>query len=95
MPALLIVVMGVLAIFNPFGMYVSEVRLLSIFMFGFVVLDSLRYAIIVYDETFWAKTSPFVSKIDPLFAYKISVLVVLLLANCCISIPSTFFDNDK
>lgn len=41
MPALLIVIMGVLAIFNPFGMYVSEIRLLSIFMFGFVVLDGM------------------------------------------------------
>ena len=42
MPALLIVIMGVLVIFNPFSMYVSVIRLLSIFMFGYVVLEGMN-----------------------------------------------------
>ena len=42
MPSLLILLMGLLIIFNPFNKYISIIRLISILMFGFVVLDAMN-----------------------------------------------------
>ena len=42
MPALLITIMGILVILNPFSMYISIIRLIAIFMFGFVVLEGMN-----------------------------------------------------
>ena len=39
--SILIVAMGVIAIFNPFNAYISVIKLLSIFFFGYAVIEGM------------------------------------------------------